>query len=215
MISSLDLFLVICALAAIAVLQFFKGRRHNLVLLKIAAETLEKVFNPIDKVYRIVGIYVGFQAVYWLRDKHVDHAEATVLLLPRYSAFYYPISKALNRFDKLFITFWYPKKTVFDEIHVVRHGAYRRSLRKVIKDLEHMTVSETVVKGVRFVIASRGRSSQLKKVVKFLEELSDPSKILHVALVPQNNSIYLYAVYDPKMIEELASKSLSLAKSIG
>jgi len=214
LISSLDLFLLICALAAIAVLQFFKGRRQNLVLLKVAAETLERILDPIDKIYRIVGIYVGFQAVYWLRDKVIDRAEATVLLLPRYSAFYYPVSRALNRFDKLYITFWYSKKVVFDELHVVRVGAYRKSLKKVVKGFENMFISEIVVKGTKFVVARRGGAAYLKKVRNFLERLSDPSKILHVALVPHNNSVYIYAIYDHKMLDEIVSESLALARSV-
>ncbi|NPA97091.1 MAG: hypothetical protein GXO32_05770 [Crenarchaeota archaeon] len=212
-VSTAELLLLISALAAIAVLQFFRGRKQNLIMLKIAAETLEKVFSPVDKIYRIVGIYVGFQAVYWLHRKNLDHAEATVLLLPRYSAFYFPVSKAVNRFDKIYLTFWFARKSVFNEIHVVREGAYRRSLRSVIRNFSRLAVSETVVKGVRFFIAKDGDSG-LNKILRFLESLRDPSRVMHVALVPENNSLYIFARFDVDSLEELASESYKLAMSL-
>ncbi len=213
-ITTIELLLLISALAAIAVLQFFRGRRANLLLLKFAAETLEKIFSPVDKIYRIVGIYVGFQAVYWMHRKSLDHVEATVLLLPRYSAFYFPISKLVNRFDKIYLTFWFSRKIIFDEVHVVREGAYRRSLSSVIRNFRSMSVSQTVVKGVRFTIVKSGDSG-LSKVIRFLESLKDPSKVLHVALVPENNSVYIFAKFDVENLEDLATESLRLATSLG
>ncbi len=213
LITTTELLLLISALAAIAVLQFFRGRKHNLILIKLAAETLEKVLEPVDKIYRIVGIYVGFQAVYWIHKKNLDHAEATVLLLPRYSAFYFPISKVLNRFDKIYITFWFSRKAIFNEIHIIQERAYRRSLRSVLRNYNKLSFSETIIKGVRFIIAKNGDSG-LNRIIRFLEALRDPSQVMHIALVPENNSLYLFAKLDVDHLSELISQSYKLALSL-
>jgi len=208
----LDLFLLIVALSAIAVLQFFRGRRQNLILMKFTVETLEKILAPVDKVYQLVGIYVGYRAVLWLRRKNLSRAEATVLLMPRYSAFYYPISKLVNRFDRIYLTYWFSRPTITSETHLIRVGGYRRSLKRVVRDCDRMVRSEVVVKGVRFVALSRDGKG-VGKLVRFLESLERPEDVVHVALVPQNNSIYIFARIDPDTFANLVERSYRLAQS--
>ncbi len=209
---SIEALLIIFALSGIAVLQYFKGRRFNLELMKYTTTVLEKKIEHVDRVYRLVGLYVGYRAVFWINRGYLNRLEVTVLLAPRYSALYYPFSKLITRFDRVYLTYWFDKD-IIGEAHIVREGGYKKPLNKVIKNMDKMQYSETIIKGYRFHLIYQNQHA-IRKLVRFVETLRDPSSIIHVALVPQNNSLYIFSKLDVYTFEDLVEKSYRFAKNL-
>jgi len=208
---TLEIFLLIVAASAIAVLQYFRGRRYNLALLRYSMDVLEKILRPRDKIFHVVGLYVGYKGVLWLDYKALSRSEVTVLLMPRYSAFYYPLSKLITRFDKVYLTYWF-NRDIGGEAHVIKEGAYRRSPKSVVKNVDKMQFSETFIKGNKYYLVYDD-GAIVRKLVRFIETLSNPDHVNHVAIVPENKSIYIFAKLDITTFEDIVEKSYRFAKT--
>jgi len=118
-----NLLFIIIALAGISVLQFQKGRRLNLMLMKAFVEGFEKRLKLRDKTYTWIGGSAGFKADYELSDNYVKKVELTLTLIPRQSLFYLPISFLVKRGDRLYIVLR-PKFQVHSDAHIIRNFYY-------------------------------------------------------------------------------------------
>ncbi len=207
-----SIFVLLVVLAIAAVLQFAKGRKINLTLISFTANKMEEVFKPRDKIYQWIGLYVGYKAVYKLMKNTLDRVEATLLLLPRQSLLYYPISLIISRFDRIYLVFCYNKNIPY-EAHVVRKGYYRRRIDKVIKNAAYMKKDKVMVKNTEFYLVYKNAST-VNKLLQFVKNLENPSIVNHVALVPKNNTLYIAAKVKPQVFQDLLLKAYDLALSI-
>ena len=211
-ISIYDFFIIIFIIAALAVLQFFKGRKINLLLIEFTARKFEEILKPKDKEYQWIGLYVGYKARFNILYKSLRKVEAVVTLIPRQSLLYFPIAMVTSRFDKLYLFFRYNRP--FDgEAHVIRKYYYRLGLRRVIKGIERMKVEDIKINGKTFHLVYND-AKLVEKLVRLIREMSKPHIINHIAIVPANNSIFLSAKLTPKTFEELLSKVYRFARSI-
>ena len=96
-------FIVIIALAIAMPVVFFKGNNENVRRMKVISQQLESLLKPKDKVYELLGTSVGFRAIYTINRNCLGKAEALLILLPRQSLIYYPISKLTTKHDTLLI----------------------------------------------------------------------------------------------------------------
>ncbi len=206
------LFLLIVLLAGASVYQFFRGRKKNLLLLELASRSLEKHLKPRDKNYLVIGVYIGFKGFYKIFYKSLERMEATVLLLPRQSLIYYPISKLTSRFDRIFLVFWYNKEIV-NEAHLIRKGYYRLGLKKTIKGIEEMIVKQITLAGKQYYLVYKQRD-YAEKILDFAKRLHKPDIINHIAIVPQNNTLYMAVKYDPITLDDLLNKAYEFAKTL-
>ncbi len=118
------LFPLLVALAIVATVQYFLGRRKNLILIREYANVIEHALKPIDKTYTWVGGYIGFKAEYKVKQEVVKTVKATLHLKPRLSLFYYPIAKLTMRHDKLYVVME-TSKDIAGEAHLIQKGMYR------------------------------------------------------------------------------------------
>jgi len=118
------LFPLLVALAIVATVQYFLGRRKNLILMREYANVLEHALKPSDKTYTWVGGYIGFKAEYKVKQEVVKTVKATLHLKPRLSLFYYPIAKLTMRHDKLYVVME-TSKDIAGEAHLIQKGQYR------------------------------------------------------------------------------------------
>ncbi len=206
-----DILIIIVAVAAVGTLQFFRGRKLNLTLMYSSMRIAEKVLKPRDKNYTLIGMYVGYTAIYDL-GAPLGKVEYTVLLLPRQSLLYFPISLLTSRFDKVFIRYILPRK-VFREAHLVAKGYYRVGVSRTIKGYDSMTKEDVTINGKKYHLIYNSRSIATK-LLKWAERLNTPTDIKHVALVPANRSLYIAAKLDPENLEDLINKSYQLAKEL-
>ncbi|WFO75084.1 hypothetical protein J4526_08425 [Desulfurococcaceae archaeon MEX13E-LK6-19] len=199
-------------LAAVSVLQFYKGRRINLKILEHSIRAMEKIFDPKDKNYTIIGIYVGYTAFYKIYRKTLSTIHATVLLLPRQSLLYMPIARLTSRHDKVYLIFNYNREMIV-EAHVVKKGYYRLGVKRAIKNIEKMKVEKTKINGKDYYLIYT-QKSMAQKLVDYISSLKNPHMINHVAVVPKLKRLYVAARLDKENLNDFLRKTYELAMSL-
>ncbi|OYT46324.1 MAG: hypothetical protein B6U85_07660 [Desulfurococcales archaeon ex4484_42] len=204
-----DFLLITIVVALVAVAQFFKGRKINLILMNYTASKFEEILKPKDKIYQWLGLYVGYKAVFKIGNKTLDRVEVTLTLIPRQSLLYYPIALLTSRFDRVFLVYCFKRK-FYREAHLVRKGYYRLGIRRVITNIDIMKVSEIKVDGTTYYMVFND-ASLARKLLDTVKSIAKPKVINHIAIVPANNTIYVAAKLDVKYFEELVDKTYRLA----
>ncbi len=211
-ISFSDVLLISIVLAALAVFQFFKGRKINLNLMYFTMSKAEEALRPVDKNYTLVGIYTGYSAKYVLRGGDIEEAELVVLLMPRQALLYLPIAYLTSRFDRFFIRLAY-RGRVKAEAHLVRSGYYRLGVGRTITGYERMGREVVTIGGVKYHMIYTSRDVA-EALLQWVRRLDKPTLVNHVALVPANNSLYLAARLDVLSYKKVVESTYYLAKSL-
>ncbi|AEH24204.1 hypothetical protein [Pyrococcus yayanosii] len=207
MVSS-DVILIVMVLAGVATLQFYKGRRINLLLMQHYLKSIEDIVRPEDKNYIWLGGYVGFKAEYKVRRDNVEKFEYTLTLLPRQSLLYFPVSKLISRHDKLYIVVR-PSFEITREIHLIQKGYYR--IKPKIEN-EPLLVRDVIdVGGVQFEVLFEKRAD-IERLVEFVKGFSNVRNVKHVSLVPSTNVIYVFLKPEPETIKKDVKNVLSFVK---
>jgi len=209
-LSTYDIFLIAFVIAIVAILQFFRGRKLNLILIEYTARIFEEVLKPKDKEYQWIGLYVGYKARFLTPYKSLVRTEAVVTLMPRHSLFYLPIAFITSRFDRLYMFFRYSKRFV-SEAHIIRKHYYRLGPHRVIRGIERMAFESIEIKGKTYYLVYND-SRIARELVNIVKGLSDPHIINHLAIVPSNSSLYVAAKITPRTFEELIRKMYMLAR---
>ncbi|MET1101620.1 MAG: hypothetical protein ABWW69_03985 [Pyrodictiaceae archaeon] len=207
-----DVFLIAFFLAFVAVLQFFRGRRLNILLIKHTARVFEKVLRPRDKEYQWIGLYVGYRARFITPYKSLERTEAVVTLMPRHSLFYMPIALVTSRFDRLYMFFRYNKR-FSSEAHVIRKHYYRLGIHRVIRNIERMAVEDVEIKGKTYHLVYND-FRLARRLLEAVKRLSNPHIVNHLAMVPSNSSLYVAARITPQAFEELLREVYKLAREL-
>ncbi|ASI98615.1 hypothetical protein [Thermococcus celer] len=190
--------LAIMVLAAIASLQFYKGRKLNLQLMYHYLQTIEEVVKPEDKEYVWLGGYIGFRANYKVNRDNVRKFEYTLTLLPRHSILYFPIALVTSRHDKLYIVVR-PFAGIKREAHLIQKGYYRLKPEIENEPLLQREVVEIAGKKYEALYEKRRDIDNLKALI---ESLSKPHNVKHVALTPKTNVFYVLMKPEPDTIKE-------------
>ena len=182
-----EFLLVLMVLAGVASLQFFKGRKLNLMLMQHYLRAIEDVIKPKDKEYVWLGGYIGFRAHYKVNEGNIDKFEYTLTLLPRQSIFYMPISKLISRHDKLYIVVR-PYSQIKREAHLIQKRYYRIKPKIEEEELLQRDVVEVNGKQYEALFEKRRDVGLLKE---FLQGFSKPENVKHVSLTPKTNVFYI------------------------
>ena len=208
------IFVIVILLAGVSVVWFYKKRKVNLMILEKSIRILEKVYQPYDKKYTVIGIYVGYSALYKVLKKALKTIEVVTLLLPRQSLMYLPVAKLTSRFDKIFIIYHYNKETHFPgEAHIVRKGYYRLGIKRAIHGIEKMRVEKTRIGGKEYYMVYNNRRVA-EKLLSMIRKLKNPLLIQHAAVVPKLHRLYIAAKLDIRYLEDLASKTYVFAQEM-
>jgi hypothetical protein len=202
-----NLFAILVIFAGVATLQFFYGRKLNLVLMRNVAETLEEVVKPKDQLYTWLGGYIGFKVEYEVDDPIVEKIEATLTLLPRHSIMYLPVSKVTLGGDRLFLVVR-SRHAVKGDVHAIKKGTYRLS-KGIDNEIEYL--SEVVaINGAEFQVFYKKRRDK-DKLLKHLSGLP-VDKVKHISVTPSTRVIYAFVVPDKRVIEEVIPRLLQIAR---
>ncbi len=179
--------LLIFAVSGLVYIQFLRGRRRNLTLMKNFIRFAEELFRPIDKTYTWLGGVAGFKAVYELPG---DIAlELTYILLPRQSLLYFPISKFLMKSDRIFVVYHLPTKLGVGEFHLVQAG--KEGYGKIKKSLLKQKV---ILEGCEFDLYLE-REECCEKVASTIERIRQVERIRHIAYLDRERKFYA-AIWD-------------------
>ncbi len=196
------LFTVILVLAGVASLQFYRGRKLNLMLMEYYIKAVRKVTKPEDENYTWLGGYIGFRAEYKVNRDNIRKFEFTLTLLPRHSLLYFPISLATSRHDKLYIVIR-PLNKIRHEAHLVQKGYYRLGLD--IDNIDFLNREQVEIDGKRYDGLYK-RKRDVEELKALVESLSRPRNVKHVAMTPDTNVFYVQMKPDPETIEGDVSK---------
>lgn len=207
---SLDLsglFALLVIFAGVATLQFFYGRKLNLVLMRSVVETLEEVVRPKDQLYTWLGGYIGFKAEYEIDDPIVERIEATLTLLPRQSIMYLPVSKLTLRSDRLFLVVR-SRQAVRGDVHAIKKGTYRLG-KGIDNEIEYLS-QDVAINGAEFRIYYK-KKRDMDRLLKHLSGLP-VGRIKHVSVTPSTRVIYAFVVPEKRVIEEVVPRLLQIAR---
>jgi len=193
-----ELLLLIMILGAIATLQFYKGRKLNLTIMDYYLRTIEKVVKPKDRDYVWIGGYVGFRAFYKVNEGNIDKFEYTLTLLPRQSILYFPISKLINRHDKIYFVVK-PYTRIKHEAHLIQKGYYR--FRPKIED-EELLQREIIEANGRQYEALFEKRRDIEMLKEFLQGFSKIENVKHISLTPKTNVLYVFMKPEIETIEQ-------------
>lgn len=174
-----ELIFLLILLSAIAMYQFFKGRKLNLGIMSRVSKDLEEALKPLDKEYTWLGGYVGFKAKYKLKNADV---EATLTLLPRHALLYSPISLLVNKADRLYIVV--RGRIDLAELHIF--GKKRMLSRSERRELKGLELEE------RDGFSFAGDADEALKIIRTLA--IDNKALFHLYAKKD----YLYIFMDPK-----------------
>ncbi len=193
---------VLMVLAAIASLQFYRGRKMNVKLMEDSLKIVQKILQPKDKNYTWLGGYVGYRAYYKIQRDNIEEFNITVTLVPRQSAFYYPIALFTSRMDKIYIVA-YPYTKIRREVHLIQEKYYH--LRPHIdnepilqKDrLEIKFDGDTIIYNTLFE-----KKEDVDKLKKFVRGFSNPKDVKHISLTPSTNVFYIFMRLNVENLEK-------------
>lgn len=192
----------IMILAAVTSIQFYKGRKWNLQLMQHYLRAIENVVKPEDKDYVWLGGYIGFRAKYKVNRDNIRRFEYTLTLLPRHSLLYFPIALLTSRHDKLFVVVK-PFAQIKHEAHLIQKGYYR--LKPDIENEPLLQREEIEIAGKKYEVLYE-KKRDVEKLKSFVENMSKPHNIKHVALTPKTNVFYVQMKPEPETIEEDVQK---------
>lgn len=176
--------MVLLLLGLVASLQYWRGRRLNLTLIRELSRQMEEALRPKEKNYTWIGGYVGVVAEYTLEDENYSKVKATISLLPHHSLLYLPISLLLGRKDRVYFLI-YPKRKLKGRAHVLS-GKKSSSLKGLPR---FSFVDSVTLKGVNLkrYYNSKGEAEFLTKVAS---RLKDPRSFEHLAANVEENAYY-------------------------
>jgi hypothetical protein len=163
-------FIIISIVALALVLGYIFGRKINLRLSRDVSKELERIFRPKDQTYIWIGGLIGFRAAYVV-ENYVT-LKITMLMLPRHSVLYFPISKLTSGNDRLWVD-WGLKNDPGFEFHIVEYGS--RRLVSEYRNNPRLTVSEGAIGSTRAVFLYDGKGKAVMD--EFLSGMDTPGFI--------------------------------------
>lgn len=204
--STSTLFFFFVLAIGIIMMVFFRNKKYNLLTIQAISKELETTLQPKDQTYTWIGGSVGCIAEYITKGP-IRKVDATITMLARQSVLFYPISKLLFGNDRLFLVM-HPNEKVRREAHVLEQWYYRLRLRKLdhATDMKHQTLR---LQGKTFHLFA-AQQADLQPLIDWMQKLATPDLIKHVAIMPENNTIYLYMVPRVGKIEQIVKALMDL-----
>ena len=179
----LYIFAGIVALSGVEVYQYFRGRRLNMEMIRDSIRILEDTFKPSDKEYQMVGLYVGYRARL-IRDEEPRNIIVSFLTLPRYSVLYYPVSKVLNKGDRVMMVLNDSRDIYRGEVHLCD----KKFAEKILEDSEKTLNVREIAGGLKLLYDDPVTAKIFEEVFSGLHRC-----VRHVAYDPSSKCIYLYS----------------------
>ena len=186
------IFFLFVAFSGLLALGFYWGRKANQRIALSALQDLVEVVKPDDQTFTNIGGVVGYHANLFIKKKSpVQRVDATITLLSRHAWLYFPISKLIMRYDRLFITV-YLREKIFAEGHLIEKG-YSRFRGPKISNAQRLSVENFRWGKEDFLLYYQ--SIQMREsLVRYAEQNGDPGSIRHIAMVPEEKKGFIFMI---------------------
>ncbi len=177
-------------------LGYMWGRRRNRRITTSAFDAIAAVLRPKDQTFTNIGGLTGYHANFIPhRNRTIKQVDATMTLLPRQSWLWYPFSRMIRRFDRLFLSFHLGKKATgsLREGHLI-DKKYSNFAGARIENADSLQ-KETFQWGKRTFFLYY-KDDTVKREMERCKSMvgSDPGPLRHVALVPNRNRLFVFLV---------------------
>jgi len=187
-----EVLFVVIVLSGVAMLQFYKGRKINLALMQAYAKGFESKLKIKNQLYTWIGGYAGFKAEYDIMDKFLNKIEITLTLLSRQSFFWFPVSYAITKGDRLYIIIR-PKFKIQRDAHIVKKFYYLFGAG-IKEKLKRKEFKEFNFRKFYYLCEDEGDINSLLEIVKNSIEIE---RLRHIAFVKETNILYCLIKPDP------------------
>ncbi len=186
-------FFLFVAFSFLLTFGYFWGRRHNKGISLSAFNDLIEVFHPDDQTFTNIGGAIGYHANLFIRKKgaFVSRVDATITMLPRHSWLYFPISKLIRKYDRLFIELHLKNKPE-EECHLIE-AKYSRFAGATITGAKRLN-KETVAWGTHTFYLYYETTKIHTRLVNFIDRNPDPGTIRHIAIVPSRKRCFIFMI---------------------
>ncbi|MBW2557542.1 MAG: hypothetical protein JRD69_01665 [Deltaproteobacteria bacterium] len=186
-------FFLFVAFSFLLTFGYFWGRRHNREIFLSAFNDLMEVFRPDDQTFTNIGGAIGYHANLFIRKKgaFLSRVDATITMLPRHSWLYFPISKLIRKYDRLFIEL-YVKNKPEEECHLIE-TQYSRFAGAAITGTERLN-KETVTWGAYTFHLYYETMETHTRLMDFINRNPDPGTIRHIAIVPAQKKCFIFMI---------------------
>ncbi|MCK9273473.1 MAG: hypothetical protein M0P57_00100 [Syntrophales bacterium] len=187
------LFYLFAAFSFLLAAGYFWGKRQNKKIFLAAFRDIIDVIKPDDQRFVNIGGSIGYHANLFIKKKKaaISQVDATIVLLPRQSWLYLPVSKLIRHFDRLFITFYFKKKPLA-EGHLIENR-YNKMKRSSVANAEHLQKEALRWGTYDFLLYYDGEDIK-NKLINLMDNNPDPGIIRHIAVVPEQKKGFLFMI---------------------
>lgn len=208
--SQSQIIVILVVIGGVITLQFFQGRKINLLLMKKYVQGFEKNLKIKDKTYVWIGGYAGFRAHYELNDSTVKKLELTLTLLPRQSVLYLPISLLTRKHDRLYIVLR-PRTRINTDVHIIKKHYY--FFGPDIDEAKELEKGEAILGENRFLTMYRNLKD-LDRLMEITKRTFNPDGLRHIGLVRSTNVLFALIKPDPNETPKEIKKLVENFKSV-
>ncbi len=186
-------FFLFVAFSFLLTFGYFWGRRHNKEIFLSAFNDLMEVFHPDDQTFTNIGGAIGYHANLYFRKKgaFLSRVDATITMLPRHSWLYFPISKLIKKYDRLFIELYLKTKPA-EECHLIE-TQYSRFVGAAISGAERFN-REVVTWGTCTFLLYYESMETHTRLMRFIDRNPEPGIIRHIAIVPDQKKCFIFMI---------------------
>jgi len=178
-------FTLLVLFTVLILVTYLRGRKINLAMAKRMAAIVEGALRPVDKEYTWIGGLTGFKAALTLEGG--IEARVTLVMKPRQSLIYLPISMLIFGGDRLFVVFK-DLQNLPPECHAlsVRTKRIPKAWLPSAEDFSRVVQEEHAGQTYRLFARHDGALDSMREL---LERFSFPG-ILHAALLADSGTAY-------------------------
>lgn len=181
------------------------GKRRNRRIITSAFDAITAVLHPQDQTFTNIGGLTGYHANFIpQKNRLIKQVDATMTLLPRQSWLWYPFSRMIRRFDRLFLSFHLGKKAAgaLREGHLIEKG-YASFAGASIENADSLQ-KETFQWG-KHTFFLYYKDETVKREMERCRDLvgATPGPLRHVALVPKRNRLFVFLIPVPGTVEHV------------
>ncbi|MFP4481634.1 MAG: hypothetical protein ACLFN0_02410 [Thermovirgaceae bacterium] len=192
------LFLLFIAATVLVSLCFFWGGRRNKRIHLSAFNALVDTLNPRDQTFTTIGGQSGYHAnLVPRKNQFIRRVDATITLLARHTLLYYPVSRYLRKWDRLFVTLYFAKDAhgKISEGHIIQNE-YENFRASKITNKSSLKSEQFEWGGKTFTLYYQDQKIR-DALLELKKKLDRPGDLRHVAFVPDQEKAFVFMVPRP------------------
>lgn len=170
---------------------YFFGRKKNQAIAASAINALNKTLNPDGQKITNIGGMIGYHVeMSFSGDRNIRKVKGTLIMLPRHSLLYLPVSMIFGRFDRFFITITVKEPPTEKRAHILEKRFFKKHRRDMGNNLQRRELHL----GSRDFIYMYKNNWDLNFLKDLINNIDDQDKLKEISIRPDESNIELLIV---------------------